>query len=60
MLPVRQCTNPTGSRGSSPSAGIRDDRGQQIPYRPDPVRDPASSFNRNGYLRAGYDTGRTW
>ncbi len=60
MSRSRPDTSPTGARVSSPTAGARDSRGVQLPYQDDPVRHPSSSFNPNGYLRSGYDTGRIW
>lgn len=60
MFPHPGAMDANGARVTSPTAGARDGRGVQIPYRDDPVRDPSSRFNRNGYLRTGYDTGRIW
>ncbi len=40
------------------TSGARDNRGRQIPYHEDPLRNPAATFIPNGYLVPGYDTGR--
>lgn len=58
ILPSRLDSRSSPSMGSS--AGVRDDSGRLVPFSPDPLRVPSSRFIPNGYLRAGYDTGRIW
>lgn len=45
---------------NAPISGGRDAYGRQIPYVPDPVRDPGAEWNRGGYLTPGYDSGRVF
>lgn len=49
-----------GCRPTASSSGARDDRGANLPYVSDSLRerDAMRIFGTNGYLRPGYDTGR--
>lgn len=53
----RSLMSPTSSAGL---IGGRDANGNQVAYKPDPLRERSLSYTQGGYMSAGYDSGRLY